>query len=772
MRGSQSLSGEKVDESTALNYSAFWNGVNLYSGIISTLPLHLKRKTAKRKVLASEHPLFRVLYAQANPFMTAQVLRAVLMAHILTWGNGYAEIVRNGYGNVIQLWPITPHRVKPKWENNEIIYEITVDGEVKTLRSDKILHLHGLGYDGLVGYSIVKMAMKSIGLGMAMETFGSLYFSNGTHPGIIVSHPGHLTQEGHQNLKTALTETYSSLGNSHRLMLLQEAMKIEKMTIAPEESQFLECVVPETLITMADGTRKAAKDIRVNDKIVGWLHNKALIYPVSAVGKPPIKNLIKIKTARGRELTASEDHPVLAIDKLRTSGGRVPKENPEKWTLIKDLKIGSYVRVCLEIPPVKQNMTFLEAYFLGAMAGDGYIRKAACSFTNADAGVVSYMQEAAKSIGGNIVQKGNKYNYSVITNGKAGRKGSPIRTLLNDSGLVGKHSEMKTVPKSVVSGGRDAWRGFLSGYFDTDGSIRKQGGKQTPAMYWSSTSLQMLQECQHLLAMLGIQSAIYRMSPGGAKKIAGKVCKYLPSWGLYVMGLSQLRLLSEVMFSAHTEKAKRLKAYSKAEPTCYREENFLYDRIVSIEEIGEGETVGIEVFGCHTHITGGIVTHNSRQFQITEMAQWFNLPPHKLKDLSRSSFNNIESEQISFVTDSILPWLVTLEQQYDTQLLTLDEQIKQNLFFKHNVEGLLRGSAETRARLYQAMFQVGGISPNDIREKEDMDPIDDPMADEYFVPMNMVPLSLVREQLNKKNTPQPGNNDFTGEKGEKTEERS
>jgi len=402
LRGSQSLSGEKVDESTALNYSAFWNGVNLYSGTISTLPLHLKRKTAKRKVLASEHPLFRVLYAQANPFMTAQVLRAVLMAHILTWGNGYAEIVRNGYGNVIQLWPITPHRVKPKWENNEIIYEITVDGEVKTLRSDKILHLHGLGYDGLVGYSIVKMAMKSIGLGMAMETFGSLYFSNGTHPGIIVSHPGHLTQEGHQNLKTALTETYSSLGNSHRLMLLQEAMKIEKMTIAPEESQFLE----------------------------------------------------------------------------------------------------------------------------------------------------------------------------------------------------------------------------------------------------------------------------------------------------------------------------------------------------------------------------------SRQFQITEMAQWFNLPPHKLKDLSRSSFNNIESEQISFVTDSILPWLVTLEQQYDTQLLTLDEQIKQNLFFKHNVEGLLRGSAETRARLYQAMFQVGGISPNDIREKEDMDPIDDPMADEYFVPMNMVPLSLVREQLNKKNTPQPGNNDFTGEKGEKTEERS
>jgi HK97 family phage portal protein len=159
----------------------------------------------------------------------------------------------------------------------------------------------------------------------------------------------------------------------------------------------------------------------------------------------------------------------------------------------------------------------------------------------------------------------------------------------------------------------------------------------------------------------------------------------------------------------------------------------------------------------------------SRQFQIPEIARWLNLPPHKLKDLTRSSFSNIESEQISFVTDSILPWLVTLEQQYNMQLLTLTEQTAQKLFFKHNVEGLLRGDAASRAAFYRALFNLGALSPNDIREKEDFDPIDDPMADEYYVPLNMVPLSMVKEMLSKRQAGNvPGSGADPGQEGGQT----
>jgi HK97 family phage portal protein len=291
-----------------------------------------------------------------------------MTAHVLTWGNCYAEIVKTGYGEVRELWPIPPNKiVKMDFIDGTLFYEIRIGNENKWLSRDKVLHIPGLGFDGFIGYSPIAMARKSIGLGMAMETFGSRYFGSGTHPGVIVSHPGQLSATAHENLKKSLTESYSGLGNTHRLMLLEDAMKIEKIGIPPEESQFLE----------------------------------------------------------------------------------------------------------------------------------------------------------------------------------------------------------------------------------------------------------------------------------------------------------------------------------------------------------------------------------SRQFQIPEIARWFNLPPHKLKDLTKSSFNNIESEQISFVTDSILPWLIRFEQNFNMQLLT-PGQYRERLYFKHIVEGLLRGDAKSRAEFYAKMFGIGAMSVNDIREKEDMDPVEG--GDVHLVPLNMTTL--------------------------------
>jgi HK97 family phage portal protein len=131
----------------------------------------------------------------------------------------------------------------------------------------------------------------------------------------------------------------------------------------------------------------------------------------------------------------------------------------------------------------------------------------------------------------------------------------------------------------------------------------------------------------------------------------------------------------------------------------------------------------------------------SRQFNIPEIARWFNLPPHKLKDLTKSSFSNIESEQISFVTDSILPWLVRLEQSFNMQLLTESDREysgRGRLYYKHNVEGLLRADAAARGTYYREMFNIGAMCINEIREKEDMDPIDG--GDVHLVPLNMTTL--------------------------------
>lgn len=380
--GAQTQSGENVTETTALTYSAFWCAVNLIAGTVGSLPLHLMRREGKLKKITDEKSLYRVMHDRWNPLITAMAGRRCLTSHVLTWGNGYAEKVRNGYGEIIELWPITPNRVTPKMQDGEMVYDIEIEGEdTKTLGRDKILHIPGPGFDGFVGYSIVSLARKSIGLGMAMETFGELFFGQGTHPGVIVSHPGQLAPQTMKNLKDSLTETYSGLGKAHRLMLLEEGMKIEKIGIPPEDSQFLE----------------------------------------------------------------------------------------------------------------------------------------------------------------------------------------------------------------------------------------------------------------------------------------------------------------------------------------------------------------------------------SRQFQIPEIARWFNLPPHKLKDLSKSSFNNIESEQISFVTDSILPWLIWLEQYYWLQLLNKREQEQEQLYWKHVVEGLLRGNSKDRAEYYSKMFQTGAFTINMILEKEDMDPSDHPLANEHFVQASMIPLSKFEDYLAKNN---------------------
>jgi len=170
--------------------------------------------------------------------MTASVGRAVLIAHLMTWGNCFAEKVRNGYGEITQLWPISPNRVTMEMVDGVLIYNVTVDNVKYPFTRDKILHIPGLGFDGFQGYSVIAMARKSIGLGMAMETFGSLYFGQGTHPDAVVTHPTSLKDP--KTFREAFSEEYSGLSNAHRVLLLQEGMKIEKLGIPPEDAQFLQ----------------------------------------------------------------------------------------------------------------------------------------------------------------------------------------------------------------------------------------------------------------------------------------------------------------------------------------------------------------------------------------------------------------------------------------------------------------------------------------------------------------------------------------------------
>jgi len=375
--------GVDIDETTALNYGAVWNAIQIISGTIGSLPLHLLKRTGKNTEKMTSESLYDVLHSVANTEMTAMNYREAAGAHMVSWGNSYSEIVRSTVGDVVELWPITPNRVKPERKNGSMFYEVNVGaGKKVTLPRERILHIPGLGFDGLMGYSVLTKARESIALGMAAEEFGSRYFGDGTHPGTIVSHPGVLGPEQQKTLQKSLTGAYSGLGKSHKLMLLEDGMKMENIGFSPEDSQFLQ----------------------------------------------------------------------------------------------------------------------------------------------------------------------------------------------------------------------------------------------------------------------------------------------------------------------------------------------------------------------------------TRAFQIPEISRWFNIDPSKLKDHSRSTFNNIEHLSIMHVVDCIRPWLVRIEQCYNMQLLT-PEQRKVGLFLSHNVEGLLRGDTAARSEFYSKMFMIGAISINEIREKENLNPIDG--GDEHFVPLNMVPLSMAEEVMAPEPAPEP-----------------
>lgn len=238
--GSQSLTGENVTEHSALTLSAVWNAVALIAGTIGSLPCHLMQRKGDKQRVADDRRMYRVMHDEYNEYMTAMAGRECLVTHALLWGNGYAEIVRNGYGELMELWPITPNRICAEMKGGALVYRIRVGNEDIYLPREKVLHVPGMGFDGFNGFLPMAMARKSIGLAMAMETFGALYFGQGTHPGVVVSHPGKLSQQGHDNLQSSLITAHSGLGKTHRLLLLEEGMDIKKLLIENDKSQFLE----------------------------------------------------------------------------------------------------------------------------------------------------------------------------------------------------------------------------------------------------------------------------------------------------------------------------------------------------------------------------------------------------------------------------------------------------------------------------------------------------------------------------------------------------
>ncbi len=244
--GGITKAGTPVSEYNAMQLAVVWACIKIISEDSASLPLHLyKRRKSGGQDKATDDYRYGLLHDQPNPEMTAMSYRETTKSHVLSWGNSYSEIERTGgrINRIKALWPIEPQRVTPKRNDKwEIIYNIVIPrtSERKPFPKEKILHVPGLGFNGLMGYSPIRVHRETIGLGMAYQEFDENFFGNGMHPGIVVKHPGKLSPVGSENLRNSLTEKYSGLGKMHKLMVLEEGMEPHQLTIPLKDAQFLE----------------------------------------------------------------------------------------------------------------------------------------------------------------------------------------------------------------------------------------------------------------------------------------------------------------------------------------------------------------------------------------------------------------------------------------------------------------------------------------------------------------------------------------------------
>lgn len=234
--------GVSVSESSALNFTVVFAAQRILAESVAQLPLDFLERLEKGRRKATNNPLWDLVHNLPNPEMTSYQWRETVMHHLAGWGNSYSEIVRNGRQEVIELWPLLPDRTKPiRTESGQLLYE-TRDAENQTVRllARDVLHIPGLSFDGLKGYSPIAKARQAIGLGIAVESFGARFFSQGAAPSGVMEHPGKLSENARENLRESFNKVYQGLSGAHRTAVLEEGMKYHQIGIPPDDAQFLE----------------------------------------------------------------------------------------------------------------------------------------------------------------------------------------------------------------------------------------------------------------------------------------------------------------------------------------------------------------------------------------------------------------------------------------------------------------------------------------------------------------------------------------------------
>lgn len=760
------MTGVAVDEGTALKNPVVWACVRVISETIASLPLFVYRRLpggGKEKM--TDHPFHRLLHIQPNRDMTAFQWREAMMSHILTWGNHYSYLEWARNNTLLNIWPLRPDRMRIESSGNDLlyIYRPLTSKEQEIFTPDEILHIPGLGYNGVSGYSVITMAREAIGVSMAAEELSARFFSNDATPPTILKHPQRLSEDVHKRLKKSWQEAHGGLGNRWKPAILEEGMDIATVGVPYRDAQFLEtrkfqtaeicrfyrvpphmiqdldratfCLPAGTEILTTSGPM-AIENIKPGAEIWSrdqdqsrWIKSK--ITHMGCTGEDPI---LTIKTTN-RTLRANAKHRILVRRKINTPrpghGGYQVVNWIDDYIPAGELRVGDTL-ICADRLPEsgnRQSITrqvspnFME--FCGLLLGDGNVyphwgvsiaRGVAAPYMDHYRSVIT--SEFKRYDGGN-----GRGDQTVVALAAVTLQESHLQTKfssviaareLERLGFTG-NAYTKTVPSWVFGLTEELRLAFLRGFLDADGSVDFKG-----RISYSSCNQKMLSQIRHLCISCGIPVTNLRCQKGETKLPGGKYKKYSQWMFTCSDPGSNLRMGSND--PRYIERMKNGKPfgrkgrkYPRHGGRGFENSGVTLSRVQSIT-IGDSEPVyDLTVENTHNFVADGIVVHNS----------------------------NIEQQSLDFVVNTIRPWLVRLEQAFLTKLFGYDAQ--KTFYVEHVIDGLLRGDIASRYNAYAIGRQWGWLSADDIRELENMNPLPEKQGKVYLAPLNMVPADKFEE---------------------------
>lgn len=251
---SKFLAGDEIDSSdemrystgamnynTAMKYSAVFACVRVLGETFASCPFMLYRKNkAGEREATNDLRVYDILHNKPNDEMSPFNYKEACMAALNLGGNSISQKLYNAKGDLIGLYPSQWEKVRIDRQNGQLVYNIR-DGtrEVPFTRKD-VLHVPGMGFDGVIGLSPIEYLNSAIILGMSYETFGVNFYKNGANSSGVFSFPNELGDTAYERLKSDLNKNYSGIANTGKPMLLEGGGAFHQLTIKPADAQLIE----------------------------------------------------------------------------------------------------------------------------------------------------------------------------------------------------------------------------------------------------------------------------------------------------------------------------------------------------------------------------------------------------------------------------------------------------------------------------------------------------------------------------------------------------